>query len=91
MGYSLQTLSFLLPRKHAGSSCDSKGHLRSPYIIIHFIFLVNTCHFSLYGRHLPMEYTIPHARLAQLVERNIDVVDATGSSPVPRTNHTIVI
>jgi hypothetical protein len=27
----------------------------------------------------------PHGRLAQLVERNIDVVDATGSSPVPPT------
>ena len=28
---------------------------------------------------------VTKGRLAQLVERNIDVVDATGSSPVPPT------
>ena len=28
----------------------------------------------------------PYARLAQLVERNIDVVDVRGSNPLPRTS-----
>ncbi len=44
-----------------------------------------TCAVSCFGRY----GNLVHARLAQLVERNIDVVDAGGSNPSPRTFYSI--
>ena len=60
--------------------------------IIYGIIKLGICALSCFGRYYAIYQTMwfkienkIYGRLAQLVERNIDVVDARGSSPLPPT------